>query len=91
MIRPCAVAVVNLSFIEIACPLSRSSCTKMLSAIPAGHSQEMMGPIATYFEHRAHENTAKSRAILVKADEVVDSLGLDDELVDRSLVKLGLQ
>jgi len=91
MIRPCAVAVVNLSFCEIAGPLSRSSCTKMLSAIPAGHLQEMMGPIATYFEHLAHENTAKSRAIHVHADQVAEALGLDEELLDSLLVGLGLE
>jgi hypothetical protein len=49
------------------------------------------GPIANYFEHLAHENTAKSRAILVKADQIADSLGLDDELLDGMLVKLGLE
>ena len=49
------------------------------------------GPIATYFEHLAHENTAKSRAILVKADQVADALGLDDELLDGLLAKLGLE
>jgi hypothetical protein len=42
----------------------------------------MMGPIATYFEHLAHENTVKSRAILVKADPWADSLALDDEVLD---------
>ena len=30
------------------------------------------GPIATYFEHLAHEDTPKSRAILVKADQVAE-------------------
>jgi len=45
------------------------------------------GPIATYFEHLAHGNTAKSRAILVEADQIADSFGLDDTL----LVKLGLE
>jgi hypothetical protein len=49
------------------------------------------GPIATYFQHLAQENTAKSRAILVKADQVADSLGLDDTLLDSLLVKLGLE
>jgi ELWxxDGT repeat protein len=48
------------------------------------------GPIAKYFEHVAHENTAKSRAILVKADQAADALGLDDELLDTLLVKLGV-
>jgi hypothetical protein len=34
------------------------------------------GPLATFFEHLARENTAKSRAILVIADQVADALGL---------------
>jgi hypothetical protein len=44
--------------------------------------------VATFFEHLAHENTAKSRAILVKADQVADSLGLDDELLDGLVVEM---
>ena len=49
------------------------------------------GPIAKYFERLSHENTAKSRAILVKADQVADALDLDDTLLDSLLVKLGLE
>jgi hypothetical protein len=48
------------------------------------------GPVAKNLEHLAHENTAKSRAILVKADQLADSLGLDDELLDSMLAGLGL-
>ncbi|MBI3838219.1 MAG: hypothetical protein HY288_09845 [Planctomycetia bacterium] len=48
------------------------------------------GPVAKYFEHLAHQNTAKSRAILVKADQVADALNLDDTLLDSLSVKLGL-
>jgi hypothetical protein len=44
-----------------------------------------------YFEHLARENTPKSRAILVKADQIADSLRLDDELLDGLLVGLGLE
>jgi len=40
------------------------------------------GPLANYFQHLAHENTTKSRAMLVKADRVADVLGLDDEVLD---------
>jgi hypothetical protein len=43
------------------------------------------------FELPAHENTAKSRAILLKADQIADALGLDDELLDGLLVGLTLQ
>jgi hypothetical protein len=46
------------------------------------------GPLAKFFEHLAHENTARSRAILVKADRVADALGLDEELLDGLLFKL---
>jgi hypothetical protein len=49
------------------------------------------GPIATYFQHLAHEDTAKSRAILVEADRVADEMGLDDELLDELVVGLGLE
>jgi hypothetical protein len=49
------------------------------------------GPIAKYFQHLAHENTAKSRAILVKADQVADALGLDDALLDSLMVRLKLE
>jgi hypothetical protein len=49
------------------------------------------GPIADYFEHLAHENTARSRAILIKVDQVADALHLDDDLLDELLVGLGLE
>ena len=49
------------------------------------------GPIGSYFEHLAGQDTAKSRAILVKADQIADSLNLDDTLLDGLLVKLGLE
>jgi hypothetical protein len=32
------------------------------------------GPVATYFEHLAHEATPKAKAILVKADQVADEV-----------------
>jgi hypothetical protein len=34
------------------------------------------GPTAKYFEHLALENSAKSRTILVKADQIADMLGV---------------
>jgi hypothetical protein len=49
------------------------------------------GPIAKYLEHLAHENTAKSRAILVKAAQISDALGLGDEMLDGLLVRLKLE
>jgi hypothetical protein len=49
------------------------------------------GQIAKYLQHLAHENTAKSRVILVKADQVADALGLDDALLDTLLVRLKLE
>ncbi|MBI3837060.1 MAG: hypothetical protein HY288_03895 [Planctomycetia bacterium] len=49
------------------------------------------GPIVKYLEHLARDNTAKSRAILVKADPVAEPLNLDDTLLDSLLVKLGLE
>jgi hypothetical protein len=49
------------------------------------------GPLATYFEHLGHENTAKSRTILVEADRVEDAMGLDYELIDGLLAGLKLE
>ncbi|HEV3138543.1 MAG TPA: hypothetical protein VGZ26_11580 [Pirellulales bacterium] len=48
------------------------------------------GPIAKCFQHLAHENAAKSRAILVEADQLADTLGDDDTLLDSLLVGLNL-
>jgi hypothetical protein len=48
-------------------------------------------PVAKFFEHLAQADTAKSRAILVKADRIADSLGLDDELLVGLLVGLGVE
>jgi hypothetical protein len=45
-------------------------------------------PLATYFEHLAHENTAKSRASLVEGDQIAEVLGLEEELIDGLLVGL---
>jgi hypothetical protein len=49
------------------------------------------GPLANYFQHLAHEDTPKAKAILVEADQVAEELGLDDELLDSLLVKLVLE
>jgi hypothetical protein len=43
------------------------------------------GAVAKYLEHLVDEGTAKSRAILVKADQVADALNLDDTLLDSLL------
>ena len=48
------------------------------------------GPVATYLEHLAEDDTAKSRAILVAADRVADALDLDDTLLDSLLAGMGL-
>jgi hypothetical protein len=40
------------------------------------------GPVAKYFQHLAHEATPKAKATLVKARQVAETLGLDDELLD---------
>jgi hypothetical protein len=47
-------------------------------------------PLATYFKHMEHENTAKSRAILVEVNQITHALGLDDESLDELMVGLGL-
>jgi hypothetical protein len=40
------------------------------------------GRIATFFEDLAAKDTPKARKILLAADELADSLGLDDDLLD---------
>ncbi len=47
------------------------------------------GPIARYLRHLANEDTPRAREILVAADEVADSLGLDDALLDELVAGLG--
>ena len=54
------------------------------------HLDSNSGPVAQYFERLAHENTAKSRAILVTAERTAHALNLDDTLLDSLLVNLGL-
>ena len=74
-----------------------SSPSPSAPAIPAwivnrlSHVDLNSGPVAKYLEHLAEEDTAKARAILVKADQVADALNLDDALLDSLLVKLGLE
>jgi hypothetical protein len=46
------------------------------------HLDQNQGPVAKFFERLAEEDTAKSRAIIVKADQVADALNFDDELID---------
>jgi hypothetical protein len=82
---------------SVASALVSSSQSPATPAIPPwianrlAHVDLNYGSIATYFEHLAQENTAKSRAILVKADQVADALNLDDTLLDSLLVKLGVE
>ena len=47
--------------------------------------------MCVYVEHLAPKGTPKAKAILVKADQVVDALELDDEMVDGLLFKLRLE
>ena len=47
------------------------------------------GRIATFFEDLAAKDTPKARKILIAADEVADSLGLDDDLLDSLVAGLG--
>jgi hypothetical protein len=55
-------------------------------------SKKQTGLTSTYvyFEHLAHEGTAKSGAILVKADQVADALNLDDGLLDVNSPEAGV-
>ena len=39
-------------------------------------------PVATYFQHPAHDSPPKAKAILVQADQDADEVGLDDEVMD---------
>ena len=48
-------------------------------------------PIAKFFEHLAHDDTAKVRPILLQADRVADALGPDDELLDLLLGQSGME
>jgi hypothetical protein len=49
------------------------------------------GPLARYFENLAQENTPKAKRILVEADQLADTLGEDDTLLDGLLAGLGLE
>jgi hypothetical protein len=49
------------------------------------------GSLAKYFEHLAHENTAKAKAIMVEADALTAALHLDDALLNSLLVGLRLE
>jgi hypothetical protein len=62
-----------------------------LAALDLNRIDLNSGPLANYVEYLAHENTAKSRAILVEADQVADALGLDDTLLDALSVGLKLE
>jgi hypothetical protein len=46
---------------------------------------------ARLFQHLADQNTPGTRKILQRIDEVADSLGLDDTLLDSLLADLGLE
>jgi hypothetical protein len=45
-------------------------------------------PLAMCFQHRANEDTAKSRTILGEVDQVEDELGIDDSVLDGLVVEL---
>jgi hypothetical protein len=65
-----------------------------LPSIPAwianrlAHLDLNHGPLATYFQHLAHSATPKAKAILVRADQVADAVGLDDEGIGGLVVRL---
>jgi hypothetical protein len=48
-------------------------------------------PLSTYFHHLAHDPTLKAKAILVKADQVADEVGLDEEVGDGLVVGFGME
>ncbi len=48
------------------------------------------GPIGHLLTHLAEANTPRSRALLVKADQIADALDLDHPLLDLLLDDLGL-
>jgi hypothetical protein len=81
----------------VASSLASPTASPTAPAIPKwlvnrlSHLDLNSGRVATFFEHLAQEDTAKSRAILVKADKIADALNLDDTLLDSLLVKLGLE
>jgi hypothetical protein len=61
-----------------------------MSRIPTNRHQLLAlnhGPVANYLQHPAHEDTPKAKSILVKADQVADEVGLDDEVMDGLVVK----
>jgi hypothetical protein len=47
-------------------------------------------PIANFLHPFANEATPKAQAILVKADQLADALGLDGEVIDGVMVVLDL-
>ena len=49
------------------------------------------GPVANFFQHPAHSDTPKAKAILVIVDQVADALELDDELLGGLMVGLELE
>jgi hypothetical protein len=93
---PGPVPAISSSQTAVASALVSSSPSSALPAIPTwivnrlAHVDLNHGPVARYFEHLAEENALKSRAILIKADQLADALGLDDELLDGLLAGLNL-
>jgi hypothetical protein len=81
-------SALGLQSVASAVTASASSPSPSLPPLPPwvanrlSHVDLNHGPIAVYFQYLAQEDSAKSRAILVKADHVADGLGLDDSLLD---------
>jgi hypothetical protein len=73
-----ASALASMSTVASATP----SVIPLWIADRLSHLDLNHGPVAKYFEHLAHENTAKAKEIVVAADRVADALGLDDEWLD---------
>jgi hypothetical protein len=94
---PPAAATSAISVASVASALVNSRQSPATPTIPPwivnrlAHLDLNHGPVAKYFEHLAHQNTARSLAILVKADQVADALGLADALLDSLLAGLGLE
>jgi hypothetical protein len=76
--------------------LSASAPGLPMSAVPAWIANRLgaldlnQGPLARFFEHLAAEDTPQARKILVTADELAGSLGLDDAWLDSLLAEFGM-
>jgi len=72
---------------------SRWPCASSRDLDPGQSLRLNHGSIAKCLTHLAHDATAKAKAktILSKADQAADEFGMDDELLDGLVVRLGLE